>query len=1205
MRQSGRIHIPSPTTAGRWFPARDPLRVRRPRIDGKGLSMQAHLPSLIASLRALSRELLALLELIESQLSAPASLPGLQSVGFRPLAGPLPPPFVPLANDDINGGGGLGFEDLKRYPDRLILFVVGPWDGFEDGDTVQILHNGRVYGTSPASATDRYNSVNVFVPAKDLVPLDNGIFDFIARVNNILGIPVDSAPTPVRIRLLIPGGPDPISDTPWRNENLAPPKVVPDTISHVTPSVTVTVPAYLNMAEGDSVRLRWAVAGNEMTHVVTAAEVGKDIVFVLDREFIMRGGFGGGIEVVYDILDLAYNYSLWSPPTLAEVDDPEALDMPWVDPTVDDEGNAIHLVQLGSNDVSVVVYGAYKDDIVIVHFIGTTAQGVPTTFDTPSQTATINLRPLNFTLPNRLFPDKLVQGTVEVWFTLQRGATARFSARRRLKILGKLDTLKAPVIVEAIGNQVDPNDLSPDAHLRIDADPLIAAGTRVSIELNGRTSGDIPVGHQDYRDISGGTAFPLFFVIPGNKIAALAGSTFTVQYFVEGFDAEQGMYVRRVARPLALTPSPMSTYRVVGTTRDLPKPTVPVAEGEQLDPDKVDDFANLDVIVAYERMANKDNVRLTVIGTKMTLPWSETLVVNAGDTQKKFNVPKANVTLNDGGDLTFEYKVVDAQGGSGRSEPLVLHVGKGVGDLPPPSVDEEAAGNLLPGAIANGITVRVPPSVAFQPGDRVTVTMVTAAGERSYTTAAKDGQAGLFFTVPPTELGAFLSFDVNITYTVIRDGIGKTSQIKSLHVMPYGDQDSNLPTPAIDQAVGSVLDMNLFDGDPLAKVAPWPLIALGQRVWFEVRGTHVNGTPDTIVLYADHSVTASELTVGLYAPIPRGRLKDWRDGSTITVTVLVTFDKSSDKSHAARFPERSYTIRQEVLDEFVFDPTPHTMDVGATYTRIAKGGKTPYTYTSSNSAIATVTANGLVTAVKDGSVIITASDSASPKHTGSYTLTVLSRFVFDSTPHTMNTGTTYSRTATGGKPPYTYTSSNTAVATVDVNGRVTAHRIGSATITASDSASPQHTGSFALTVNANEIIEDFETAPIGTISPGTWRSLPTCDYMADVGGNGWVNITATINAPPYINGRSVRGYNAGIRIRPKISFSRLRIGITCSSTIDIALYTASGQLVESVFVPASNGRWYEINNNAFSVIHIGMQSTNAPTWSVDNITFYT
>lgn len=1167
--------------------------------------MQAHLPSLIASLRTLSRELLALLELIESQLSAPASLPGLQSVGFRPLAAPLPPPFVPLANDDDAGGGGLGYDDVLRYPDRLILFIVGPWDGFEDGDSVQILLNGRVYGTSPASAADKFNSVNVFVPATIIALLPDGIHDFIARVINKLGIPVDSAPTPVRVRLVIPGGPDPEAKTPWQNEALALPVVEPAIVSPDTPSVTVTIPAYVNMAEGDRVRLRWGVAGNEKTHVVTAAEVGRPIQFELDRAFIVRGGFGERVEVVYDILDLCYNYSLWSPPTLVEVENPDALIPPVVRPTVDNRQIAIDLEALGTGSVFVQMQAPRTNDEITVHIISTTAEGKADTFDTPPQIANYAGEILDFTIPNSFFPLTLVQGTVAVWYTVKRGQQSLTSSRRRLQILGRLDTLKAPVIVQAIGDQVDPKDVIPEAHLRIEADPLIAVGTRVSIELTGRTSGGIVVGHQDYRDISGGTAFPLFFAIPGNKIAALAGSTFTVQYFVEGFDAEQGMFVRRVARPLAMTPSPTSTYRVVGTTRDLPKPKVPDAEGEQLDPAKVGDLIGLIVVVAYAGMIDKDKVTLSVIGTKMTTPWSDTLTVHPGDRELNFYVPKANVTSNDGGDLTFEYSVVYAQGGSGRSEPLVLHVGKGIGDLPPPSVDEESAGHLLPGAIANGITIRVPVSVAFQPGDRVTATMVTAAGEHSYTTAAKEGQAGLFFTVPATELGAFLSFDVNITYTVIRDGIGNTSQIKSLHVMPYGDQDSHLPTPAIDQASGNVLDLATFVGNPVAKVAPWPLMTLGQRVWFEVRGTLDNGNPDTIVLYADHGVIDSELAVGLYTTIPRGRLEALKDGSTIALTVWVTFDKSSDRSHATRFPERSYTIRTEVLDAFVFDPTPHTLDVDADYTRTARGGKPPYTYTSSNPAIARITENGLVTAVKEGSVIITASDSASPKHAGSYTLTVLSRFVFDSTPHTMNTGTTYSRTATGGKTPYTYRSSNTAVATVDVNGRVTALRTGNAIITASDSASPQHTGSFALTVKASEILEDFNTAPVGTVSPNTWLSLPTCDYMVDIGGNGWVSMTDTINAPPYITGRSARGYNSAIRIRPKISFSRLRLGIASTSTIHIVLYNASGQIVGSEYVSSPNGRWYEINTNAFSYVHIGMRSASAPTWSLDNITFYT
>lgn len=151
--------------------------------------MHSHLPSLLSSLRQLVSELLAALDLLESNLTATPQLPGIhEGGGFRLFAGVLPPPRVPDAEDDTDGNGGLGYDDILRYPARLILFIVGVWDGFEDGDTVQILLGDRVYGSAPASSADKFGSVDVFVPAERLSFLPDGVHNFVARVVNHLGI---------------------------------------------------------------------------------------------------------------------------------------------------------------------------------------------------------------------------------------------------------------------------------------------------------------------------------------------------------------------------------------------------------------------------------------------------------------------------------------------------------------------------------------------------------------------------------------------------------------------------------------------------------------------------------------------------------------------------------------------------------------------------------------------------------------------------------------------------------------------------------------------------------------------------------------------------------------------------------------------------------------------------------------------------------
>jgi hypothetical protein len=262
----------------------------------------------------------------------------MDTTSFRATAAPLPTPIVPLAAD-----GGLGYDDILRIPDKLIVVQVGPWDGFEDGDTVNILvgPDQRIFGTAPASADDKFKVVTVLVPARNFSFLPDGVHDIVAMVTNNLGIDISSDPAPVRLKLAVPGGRDPKADTPYLNENLVAPEVDPLVIGPDTSSATVTIAPWDNKTEGDRLVLRWGVAGNELVHEVLAGEQGQPYTFAVDRAIIDQGGFGSGVNVNYQVFDIVENWSLWSPPTLIEAEDPDALDPPWVDPTVDDEGKVI------------------------------------------------------------------------------------------------------------------------------------------------------------------------------------------------------------------------------------------------------------------------------------------------------------------------------------------------------------------------------------------------------------------------------------------------------------------------------------------------------------------------------------------------------------------------------------------------------------------------------------------------------------------------------------------------------------------------------------------------------------------------------------------------------------------------------------------------------------------------------------------------
>lgn len=129
-----------------------------------------------------------------------------------------------------------------------------PWDGYEDGDVLEILWGAAetVVGSRLANAIDVNKGLEVFVPATAIVNQRAGIHDVRAQVRGLLGNTVKSPPITVVVKLTVPGGLDPDPTTPYQNENLDPPTVEPTDIG-TDKKAKVTVPPYENMAAGDIV----------------------------------------------------------------------------------------------------------------------------------------------------------------------------------------------------------------------------------------------------------------------------------------------------------------------------------------------------------------------------------------------------------------------------------------------------------------------------------------------------------------------------------------------------------------------------------------------------------------------------------------------------------------------------------------------------------------------------------------------------------------------------------------------------------------------------------------------------------------------------------------------------------------------------------------------------------------------------------------
>ncbi|MBR1632085.1 MAG: Ig-like domain-containing protein [Paludibacteraceae bacterium] len=191
-----------------------------------------------------------------------------------------------------------------------------------------------------------------------------------------------------------------------------------------------------------------------------------------------------------------------------------------------------------------------------------------------------------------------------------------------------------------------------------------------------------------------------------------------------------------------------------------------------------------------------------------------------------------------------------------------------------------------------------------------------------------------------------------------------------------------------------------------------------------------------------------------------------------------------------------------------------------------------FTYVSSDPTIATVAADGSITALKAGEVTITitwAGDDNWNAAEASYKLTVEKGYAyvyFSSSSLTITEGDTFTEPEATTNPaglPLTYSSSNEAVATVDATtGKLTIKGAGEATITATFAGNDEYreaTRSYTLTVNERQKADpelsfsnswiyielgDKFTAP--TLSnphnlPITWSSVDETVATVDQNGN--------------------------------------------------------------------------------------------------------
>ena len=226
---------------------------------------------------------------------------------------------------------------------------------------------------------------------------------------------------------------------------------------------------------------------------------------------------------------------------------------------------------------------------------------------------------------------------------------------------------------------------------------------------------------------------------------------------------------------------------------------------------------------------------------------------------------------------------------------------------------------------------------------------------------------------------------------------------------------------------------------------------------------------------------------------------------TATITA-----KANDGSNASA--QCTITVKAAVVlvEGITLNATEQTLTVGETFALTASvlpenATNKSLVWTSSDENVATVDANGLVTAVKEGTATITAKANDGSNVSAKCTIKVKAAVVLvegitlNATEQTLTEGETFALTASVTPENATnknlaWTSSDENVATVDANGLVTAVKEGTATITAKANDGSNVSASCTITVNAAVVLVE------GITLNATEQSLTVGDTFALTAG---------------------------------------------------------------------------------------------------------
>lgn len=769
--------------------------------------------------------------------------------------------------------------------------------------------------------------------------------------------------------------------------------------------VTMSIVRYRNLTKFDRIHARWG--SQKKVHLVTEEQaldpLKKPIDITFDYELIQAAGDGPAVAVAYQVVDRCGNYpderAPWSAVQSVLVDmNGDRLKPPLVlvkgQPTT-----RVDLDELGDDDVKVHVSTPDDDfnvgDEVLLTWIGTPAQGTQIIVGPLSMPVQFVDFHLEFSIPNAAVR-AIAKGSASVGFVRRRDSEAdRPSRNASVNVVGDISQLRAPTVNEAPGGT-----LPVDTQWATVTIPWYAGRNRnddLNLIWEAKAPGGDTVYYEDPRPVgSVPENDPVERSVDNANIQRFKGLSVKVYYVIT--NSETALLSVRESLPFIMQVGvPMPTFD---------RPEVEEAdENDLLNPDEVPP-TGATMVLTHTETLDKDRFNFYWKGSASGGSFSDhiDLIPATAGKPVRVTVPKQYVTANRDGTVTADYTVQRAGETLGYSRELVLRIGVAL-DLKEPSIKEAVHNTLDPFAARDTLTAVIA-AYSNMIGTQVTVTWSGVPGEGSVTTDPIDitEQADKEITLSKSVVPFNLGKQVSVTYTVIRNSVPQGSDELLLGVLPITDGDPRLGMPLIIEAAdsgnGPTLDISALTANATMRVNSYPFIALEQYVWLRVTGTRndTNGSEYAKTFWQPpgSKTNSTWISQGFQThTIPLADLKSLKNGSDLKMVFKTGLGGSADERHATPLKERIYNVKTTTppmpltwdtnpltinTNHIAFSGTKPNWDVVAnvepkTLNRPASGGVLPYTFTSANGRVATVSASGVITCTGIGNTVITLRDA--------------------------------------------------------------------------------------------------------------------------------------------------------------------------------------------------------------------------------------